>query len=262
MVTNYGPRQIVENIASEIYAISSEAVTIPAGAAGSIVTAQLKCRPVLNAQGGALGGAGNTSLALTSLVFTTEVSAKDDADLANGEFWVDYLHGTIRGKKATTGTTATATYSVLRLLSKVEEQNYLGGEDRFNDVIATVRKKLATSTYSSPLVIRSAALEASHLIKASAGNLDAYRIEIAPGAGTATYYLQFFNSATLPPEGAVPDLVTPITVSHTTGTVSTKEKDFGDNPIYFSLGCYLVVSSTQYTKTIAGAVMSAMVQAS
>lgn len=262
MVTNYGPRQIIENIASEVYVIASESVTIPAGSVGAIVTAQLKCRPIINAQGGAIGGAGNTSLALTSAVFTTEVSAKDDADLANGEFWVDYLHGTIRGKKATTGTTATATYSVLRLIARVEEQNYIGGEDRVNDVIATARRKLATSTYSSPLVIRSAALEASHLIKSDAGNLDAYRIEIAPSASTGTYYLQFFNSPTLPAEGSVPDLVTPITVSHTTGTVSVKERDFGDNPIYFPAGCYLVVSTTQFTKTIATAIMSAMVQAS
>lgn len=260
MVTNYGSRQIIENIASEVYVVSAEAVTIPAGAAGSVVTAQLRCRPVINAQGGTIGGMGNTSLALTSLVFTTEVGPKEDADLANGEFWVDYVRGTIRGKKATTGTTATATYSVLRLLARVEEQNYLGGEDRYNDVIATVRRKLSVGTYSSPIVIKSPALEASRQIKGSAGNLDAYRIEIAPGAGSAQYYIQFFDSPTLPAEGAVPSFV--VTVSHTTGTVSTKERDYNDNPIYFPTGMYVVISSTQFTKTIAGAVANIFAQAS
>ena len=124
------------------------------------------------------------------------------------------------------------------------------------------RKHLSTGTYSTPIVVRSAALEASHLIKASAGNLDAYRIEIAPSVSTGTYYIQFFNLGTLPPEGSAPDLLAPITVTHTTGTVSVKEKDFNDEPIFFSSGCYVVVSSTQFTKTIASAIMSINVQAS
>lgn len=277
---NAGFLRQITNLPSKPLAVTAEAVVIPAGAAGTIAECGLVNRPILNANYTGVGGPGNTSLALTSAVFTTEVSAKDDVDLANGEFYVDYINGKLHGRKATTGTTGTANYyssqvltntsvtggsltvdpttSGLKVLS-VDAPKYENGTDQ---TASTGRKHLATATYSAPLVIKSAALEASRLIKATPGNLDAYRIEIAPGAGSATYYIQFFNSSSLPPEGSVPDLIAPITVTHTTGTVSTKERDFNDEPVFFSAGCYVVVSSTQFTKTIAGAVMNINVQAS
>lgn len=111
---NYGqPNRLsqVLNIPTKVATVTAEAVTIPAGAAGTLVTVPLQQRPVLNATSTDIAGTGDTSLALTSLVLTTETNIKEDADLANGEFYVDYVNGRIRGRKATTGTTGTATYN-------------------------------------------------------------------------------------------------------------------------------------------------------
>lgn len=102
--------------ASAAYVIPTEAVTMPAGAAGAIVNFNLANGPIANAAGNDLGSAGDTSLALTSTAMTTETKQKPDADLANGEFWVDYLTGEARGKKASTATTGgTAVYKILVL---------------------------------------------------------------------------------------------------------------------------------------------------
>lgn len=269
---------LVKNIPTKLLTVSAESITVPAGIAGTIVDVALQQKPVLNSTFTDTGCLGDTSLSVTSGVFTTEVAPKDDASLANGEFYVDYVAGVIHGKKATTGTSSTASYTTLTMLTattggvfsfdgstgalKVIAADAPKYENSTDQTASIGRKHLSTGTYSTPIVVRSAALEASHLIKASAGNLDAYRIEIAPSASTGTYYIQFFNLGTLPPEGSAPDLLAPITVTHTTGTVSVKEKDFNDEPIFFSSGCYVVVSSTQFTKTIASAIMSINVQAS
>lgn len=105
----------VRNLPVSSDAVTSEAVSIAAGAAGTLKTCQLVFRPVLDATGTDVGGAGDTSLVLTSTTFTTEVAAKDDADLANGEYWVDYNLGKIRGRKADTATSMTADYSTLQV---------------------------------------------------------------------------------------------------------------------------------------------------
>lgn len=110
-----GELQVNRNSSYEIKAVSAEAVTVPAGAAGIVVVAQLANFPVRNAAGNDVGGFGDTSLALTggSVPFTTEVYyGKPDAELANGEYWIDYIRGSIRGKKTTTATSATAAYKI------------------------------------------------------------------------------------------------------------------------------------------------------
>jgi len=96
------------------YSISSEAVTIPAGAAGTVVNFYINKKPIADSNGCYLGGDGDTSLTLTSTAFTNEISKKEDAEMANGDYWVDYLTGKCRGKKATTDTTGTATYKIFR----------------------------------------------------------------------------------------------------------------------------------------------------
>lgn len=105
----------VNNVPSSIDTVSGETVSIAAGAAGTVKLCQLAYRPVLDALGTDVGGFGDTSLVLTSTTFTTEVAPKDDSDLANGEYWVDYSLGRIRGKKADTGTSMTASYSTLQI---------------------------------------------------------------------------------------------------------------------------------------------------
>lgn len=105
----------VNNVPSSVDTVSGETVSIAAGAAGTVKLCQLAYRPVLDALGTDVGGFGDTSLVLTSTTFTTEVAPKDDSELANGEYWVDYSLGRIRGRKADTGTSMTASYSTLQI---------------------------------------------------------------------------------------------------------------------------------------------------
>ena len=103
------------NASFEIKAVSGETVSVAAGAAGTVKVAQLTNFPVRNAAGNGIGGFGDSSLVLTgaSVPFTTEVKpGTADADLANGDYWVDYTRGEIRGKKTTTATSATAAYKI------------------------------------------------------------------------------------------------------------------------------------------------------
>lgn len=95
-------------------AVVAEPAAIPAGAAAAVVDFNLAKAPIAEANGIEVGGDGNSSLVLTSTAFTNEVAAgTPDADLANGDFWVDYFTGLGRGRKADTSTSATATYAVL-----------------------------------------------------------------------------------------------------------------------------------------------------
>jgi len=96
-------------------AVVGEAISIPAGAAGTIKEVQFKSSPILGSTGTRIGGKGDSSLTfVTGTCFTTEVSpGKADADLANGEYWIDYAAGLLHGKKATTGTSDTVSYSTL-----------------------------------------------------------------------------------------------------------------------------------------------------
>lgn len=92
---------------------SADVVSVPAGAAGTLKNFALAYHPICNAGGTDIGGEGDTSIAISAGdVFTTQVGFKDDADLANGEFWVDHLTGKGRGRKATTNTTITLTYNI------------------------------------------------------------------------------------------------------------------------------------------------------
>lgn len=102
------------NSSGVIAQISSETVSIPAGAAGTVQEFQLSQFPIRDANGGGLTGDGDSSLSLTSTAFTNEVPfGREDADLNNGDFWVNPITGQGRGKKADTSTSMTASYTVL-----------------------------------------------------------------------------------------------------------------------------------------------------
>lgn len=109
----------LRRLSSQAFAITGEAVTNAAGSAGTVQDFNLAIGPITNAFGNALGAVGDTSIALTHTAFTTEVAPKADADLANGEFYVDYLTGKARGKKATTATSGTADYKAFAMRSIV-----------------------------------------------------------------------------------------------------------------------------------------------
>lgn len=96
----------------KITQVSTEAVSVAAGAAGTLVSVYLERKPILDANGGFIGGNGDSSLAFSACL-TVEVAKKADADLANGEYWVDYLIGKVRGRKGNTATSITANYKIL-----------------------------------------------------------------------------------------------------------------------------------------------------
>jgi hypothetical protein len=97
--------------------VASENVAIPAGAAGTVVSFYISKKPILDSNDSWIAGLGDTSLELTSATFTNEVSPfTADADLANGDYWVDYITGLGRGKKANTATSMTVDYSVASAL--------------------------------------------------------------------------------------------------------------------------------------------------
>lgn len=101
-ITGYSPLQV-----------SAEAVTIPAGVAGTLVDFFFAQKPILDSNNCYVGGLGDTSISFSSTTFDNEVSPFTiDANLANGDYWVDYATGTARGRKKDSGTSITATYYV------------------------------------------------------------------------------------------------------------------------------------------------------
>jgi hypothetical protein len=104
-------------------------------------------------------------------------------------------------------------------------------------------------------LVNSAALETSHILKAAPGRLYKARVELDSTATSGVYYIQALNSATLPADGAVTHLVAPMKVHHTYGMTDVIDMDFPYG-VYASAGIVVVLSSTQYTKTIGGAFLN------
>lgn len=123
-------------------------------------------------------------------------------------------------------------------------------------VQATVPTPLATSTFTSSKSV-SSALEASAVVKATAGNLYRTFGVIDKSAPTGMYYVLHLNASSLPGDGAVTHLITPIPVSHTTGTDSSFDTGHFPFGTYASTGIVRVLSSTMVTKTITSAYMFA-----
>lgn len=100
-----------------------------------------------------------------------------------------------------------------------------------------------TATYSI-IPYTSAALEASAIVKASAGNLYGF---VVTNNNASTRYIQIFNSATLPADGAIPALTIPVPAG------AVLPFDTGKFPNYFTNGIVICNSTTQITKTIGAA---------
>lgn len=95
---------------------SGNVVSIPAGAAGSVVDFDLGASAIASEGGNDIGGEGDSSVSITAGdVFTTLVGYKEDDELTNGEYYIDHLTGAGRGKKASTNTTMTFSYRILTL---------------------------------------------------------------------------------------------------------------------------------------------------
>lgn len=94
--------------------VNDETVTIPAGAAAALVNFQIQVFPIRSANGGSIGSLDDTSLVLTSTAFLNEVAFNTpDADLANGDYWVNYMSGECRGRKADGSVSMTVDYYVM-----------------------------------------------------------------------------------------------------------------------------------------------------
>lgn len=101
-----------------------------------------------------------------------------------------------------------------------------------------------SSSTNTPTRISSSALEASHVIKASAGNL--YTIT-GYNSKTSSQFIQVFNSTTVPADTTVP------IYTFTVPPSSNFSLDFGTLGEAFSTGIAISNSSTAATKTIGSA---------
>lgn len=223
-------------------AISGETLTIPAGAIGTVVEVQFNSRPIYSSNNGALGAKGDTSIVFgTGTCFTTEVAAnKADADLANGEFWVDYAAGLLHGKKATNATSDTASY-VSGALTTSDLYVY-EAVDNVNGVLGVVLKPLSVSTYT-PSKFQNLGANATLNVKATAGNVFAVKCH---NINAGARYLQLHNTATTPGGGAVPFLtfLIPASSERVIGA-----EFFSSQGIHFNTGIAFAFSTTEATYT-------------
>ncbi len=112
---------------------------------------------------------------------------------------------------------------------------------------------VSSVTVSPSTPASSSALEASHVLKASAGTFRSLYVMLDASAPSATYYVQLMTaSATVPANGAVTFLRPPQTIVHTMGAPDGVNFDEGDSGITFTVGCTACISSTQFTKTLSG----------
>jgi hypothetical protein len=111
---------------------------------------------------------------------------------------------------------------------------------------ATLPTQVVTSSSSTNAnsSLASTALEASHVIKASAGRL--FQLT-GVNTKTSAQYIQVFNSTTVPADTTAPVLLAYVPAG------ATFSWDFGDVGRYFSTGIAVSNSSTAATKTIGSA---------
>ncbi len=116
-----------------------------------------------------------------------------------------------------------------------------------NTGIAAVATVPNTSANTAITPVVSTAVEGSHILKASAGNL--YGVAVTT-AGTAGYLL-VFNATSAPADGAVTPLL-----CRAVGAYSSVDVDYGNIPVRYSTGITAVFSSTGcFTKTISATAM-------
>jgi hypothetical protein len=230
-----------------LYYSNSGVRTLDAGqVAGVAIQGQLAYENIKDSTGTMSGSKYDTSLTFTAGVFTTEVLAKpevfesvDDKSfanklaaitegLANGEYVVDYINGTIWGKKATNGVNlANTAYKI---------QSGVTGAPA---VISS------TVTIGNPWSqINPVAYVASLIIKATPGTL---KQVFGYNSAAADQFIQLHDSATLPAEASVPEDV----VIARAG--SNFVIDFGESGKAFAAGITVCNSSTAPTKTIGAA---------
>jgi hypothetical protein len=117
----------------------------------------------------------------------------------------------------------------------------------------------ATSALQGPwTAVPSTALEAGHVITGAASSVRGLDGRIDSTAATATYYVQIVApkaGPALPDDGAVP-FIAPLRIDHTNGVNSQFSLPIPDGGVNAASGWCWCVSSTEFLKTIVGAVAS------
>lgn len=105
--------------------------------------------------------------------------------------------------------------------------------------------------------VRSSALETSHILRSTQGRVTFCTVRLDKSAPSGDYWVQFIDSATLPADGAV-TLISCQKVGgpHVTGTDDFLDMNLAENPLVGANGIVAVLSTTEFTKTIAGAYLA------
>jgi len=241
---------------TKVFEVSLEAVLFTDGAsAGTVQQIKLDYDGIMSATGERIGNDGDTSLVWTTgSVLTTQVpwrfknhSEKDNATdrlatLANGEYMVDHENGFILGKAAiaTSSTSDSVTYSVRTRVSTVEGD------------ISITNGSVSSDNTDAYSVDQSDLLESGSVSKNSSGNLYKVAGRLDRTAPTGVYYVQLLNASSVPADGAVTLLFTPIKLVHTTGIDTYFDLDASPAGLPATSGIVWVLSSTEFTKTLAG----------
>lgn len=134
------------------------------------------------------------------------------------------------------------------------------GDVRVDGSGVTQPASVAPAAYSVDL---STALEASSVSKASAGRFYKMSGRIDSTAPTGTYYIQILNASSVPGDGAVTHLIAPLKLQVVNGIDYPFSVDAtGDDQysgVSASTGIVWCISTTEFTKTISSAYVSATV---
>lgn len=286
----------------QLYYFSSGVATVDAGqAAGTVVVAKLAYGGIMNEFGDQPASYQSTSLSFTSSDLTSQVefpgkfdaydglSLEDRAnaitnDFTNGQWCLDPRYGILYAKKASTGTTLTATsYKIpgsfgavgvrddALTTSAIPEGGPMGfkfnaenalwvelygsmpGDDATNGLRGIIDKLIGASTYT-PDVYVSSALEDDALLTSNEANVfraSGYIDETAP---SGLYWVFLLDSGSAPTNGAVTHLYPPIPVVHTINTPSTWDftQILGRNGLHASNGVAVALSDTPISLTLSG----------
>jgi len=117
-----------------------ETIAIPVGAAGSLVSFSIEPFPIASDGGGGIAKYGDTSLSFSSSIFTEEVQfGTPDSSLTEGQYYINYLTGKGRGRKASTATSIDMAWNVLQ----IREDRNNSGEHAFLTNVSSVQDGVA-----------------------------------------------------------------------------------------------------------------------
>lgn len=138
---------------------------------------------------------------------------------------------------------------------KVVEQKIPNYENNTDNIAWTHKRAVATSA-GAVTVDRSTALEASTVAKTSNGRLYKSSGRLDATAATGTFYILFIDASGLPADGPVTTFMHALKFVHVNGADQFWDVDIEELGIPFSNGCVVCLSTTEFTKTIAGAFTS------